>query len=114
MQFQQAQDLFRQGLNSEELRLMVIKHPNNVEQISTVEIISRDEKENMVHSEEKSMIRFSDQATNKLFYIREIFVHSNCMYYLQLWEIANSQPCPPQGNPPSNPLPYCEMEEFLS
>ncbi|XP_035709435.1 partitioning defective 3 homolog isoform X3 [Folsomia candida] len=53
VQFQQAQDLFRQGLNSEELRLMVIKHPNNVEQISTVEIISRDEKENMVHSEEK-------------------------------------------------------------
>lgn len=53
--FLSAQELFRQGLNCEALRLMVIKHPNNLDQISTVEIVpGLDVDENMVHSEEKS------------------------------------------------------------
>jgi partitioning defective protein 3 len=59
--FQSAQDLFRQGLNSEQLRLKVVKPTNN--QVTSESgsgsgnrsiLIDGEEKENMVHSQEKS------------------------------------------------------------
>jgi len=56
--FQAAQDLFRQGLSSDLLRLKVVKPANN--QLSSEMGVDKsvcvdgEEKENMVHSQEKS------------------------------------------------------------
>lgn len=56
VQFQKAQELFREGLKSSELKLIVVKHPMNVI-ASTVnsDVYSEEsEKENMIEGHEKS------------------------------------------------------------